>query len=43
MPSLASSTAYPALEAMSYYIEQPYNGIYQISGDEYNSIEKLVR
>ena len=20
-----------------------YNGIYQISGDEYNSIEKLVR
>ena len=27
----------------SYYIEQPYNGIYQISGDEYNSIEKLVR
>jgi len=23
-----------------YYIEQPYNGIYQISGDEYNSIQK---
>ena len=27
----------------SYYIEQPYNGIYQISGDEYNSIEKLIQ
>ena len=25
-----------------YFIEQPYNGIYQISGDEYNSIEKYV-
>ena len=26
-----------------YYIEQPYNGIYRISGDEYNSIEKYIR
>lgn len=26
-----------------YFIEQPYNGIYQISGDEYNSIEKYTR
>lgn len=26
-----------------YYIEQPYNGIYRISPDEYNSIEKYVR
>lgn len=26
-----------------YYIEEPYNGIYQMSGDEYNSIEKFVR
>ena len=25
-----------------YYLEQPYNGIYQISGDEYNSIIKYV-
>ena len=25
------------------YIEQPYNGIYKISGDEYNSIEKYIR
>ena len=25
-----------------YYIEQPYNGIYQISGDEYNSIKKYI-
>lgn len=25
-----------------YYIEQPYNGIYEISEDEYNSIEKYV-
>ena len=26
-----------------YYIEQPYNGIYEISEDEYNSIEKYVK
>ena len=26
-----------------YYIEQPYNGIYKISKDEYNSIEKYIR
>ena len=25
-----------------YYLEQPYNGIYRISGDEYNSIAKYV-
>ena len=25
------------------YIEQPYNGIYKISGDEYKSIEKYTR
>ena len=25
-----------------YFIEQPYNGIYEISGDEYNAIEKYV-
>ena len=26
-----------------YYIEQPYNGIYRISPDEYNSIEKYIK
>ena len=26
-----------------YYIEQPYNGIYRISMDEYNSIEKYIK
>ena len=26
-----------------YFIEQPYNGIYRISSDEYNSIEKYIR
>lgn len=26
-----------------YFIEQPYNGIYPISEDEYNSIEKYVK
>lgn len=25
-----------------YYIEQPYNGIYEISENEYNSIEKYI-
>lgn len=26
-----------------YFIEQPYNGIYKISQNEYNSIEKYIR
>ena len=26
-----------------YFIEQPYNGIYRISPDKYNSIEKYIR
>ena len=26
-----------------YYIEQPYNGIYRISMDEYNSMEKYIK
>ncbi len=26
-----------------FYIEQPYNGIYEITEDEYNSVEKYVR
>ena len=37
------STIFVYKKNNSYYIEQPYNGIYQISGDEYNSIEKLDR
>ncbi len=37
------STIFVYKKNKSYYIEQPYNGIYQISGDEYNSIEKLIR
>ena len=38
-----TSTIFVYKKYNNYYIEQPYNGIYQISGDEYNSIEKLVR
>lgn len=30
-------------KADKYYLEQPYNGIYQISGDEYNSLEEHIR
>ena len=26
-----------------YFIEQPYNGMYRISPDEYNSIEKYIK
>lgn len=26
-----------------YYIEQPYNGIYRISADEYNSVKKHLK
>lgn len=33
----------PEAKNSEYFIEQPYNGIYEISGDEYNSIEKYVR
>lgn len=33
----------PEAQKGEYFIEQPYNGIYGISGDEYNSIEKYVR
>ena len=38
-----ASTIFVYIQNDRYYIEQPYNGIYQISGDEYNSIEKYVR
>lgn len=26
-----------------YYIEQPYNGIYKITEEEYKTIEKIVK
>ncbi len=34
-----ASTIFVYKKNNSYYIEQPYNGIYQISGDEYNSVQ----
>lgn len=37
------STLFVYKRNFKYYIEQPYNGIYKISADEYNSIEKYVR
>ncbi len=37
-----SSVLYAYTQENRYYIEQPYNGIYQISGDEYNSAAKYV-
>ena len=37
-----SSVLYAYAQENRYYIEQPYNGIYQISGDEYNSVAKYV-
>lgn len=37
-----SSVLYAYTQENQYYIEQPYNGIYQISGDEYNSVAKYV-
>ena len=38
-----SKTAYAYKKGNKYYIEQPYNGIYQISEEEYKSIEKLIK
>lgn len=37
-----SSTVFVYKKNFKYYMEQPYNGIYPISEDEYNSIEKLL-
>ena len=37
------STIFVYKKNFKYYIEQPYNGIYRISADEYNAIEKYVR
>lgn len=36
------STVFVYKKNFNYYIEQPYNGIYRISADEYNSIEKYI-
>lgn len=38
-----TSTVFVYKRNDKYYIEQPYNGIYRISSDEYNSIEKYIR
>lgn len=37
------STVFVYKKKGKYFIEQPYNGIYRISPDEYNSIEKYIR
>lgn len=37
-----TSVIYMYIKDDRYYIEQPYNGIYQITYDEYNSIAKYV-
>lgn len=37
------STLFVYKKNFKYYIEQPYNGIYRISADEYNAIEKYIR
>lgn len=38
-----ASTLFVYEKNNKYYIEQPYNGIYRISMDEYNSIEKYTK
>lgn len=38
-----TSTLFVFKKGGGYYIEQPYNGIYKISGDEYNAVGKYVR
>ena len=37
-----TSTVFVYKKNCKYFIEQPYNGIYRISPDEYNSIEKYI-
>ena len=37
-----TSTVFVYKKKNKYFIEQPYNGIYKISTDEYNSIEKYI-
>lgn len=36
-------SAYIYKKGNQYYIEQPYNGIYQVTEDEYTRIEKVVK
>lgn len=38
-----TSTVFVYKKKDKYFIEQPYNGIYRISPDEYNSIEKYIK
>ncbi len=38
-----TSTVFVYKKNGKYFIEQPYNGIYRISSDEYNSIEKYIK
>lgn len=38
-----ASTLFVYQRGGRYYIEQPYDGVYRISNDEYNAIEKYVR
>ena len=37
-----NSTVFVYKKNGKYFVEQPYNGIYRISPDEYNSIEKYI-
>lgn len=37
------SVIYIYEDSSRYYLEQPYNGIYQISGDEYNCVAKYFQ
>mgnify|MGYP000653724762 FL=1 len=37
-----TSTVFVYKKNGKYFVEQPYNGIYRISPDEYNSIEKHI-
>ena len=38
-----TSTVFVYKKKGKYFIEQPYNGIYRISPDKYNSMEKYIR
>ncbi len=38
-----SNSAYVYKKRNKYYIEQPYNGIYKITEEEYKTIEKIVK
>ena len=38
-----SKSAYVYKKGNKYYIEQPYNGIYKITEEEYKTVEKFVK